>query len=824
MPINRYVKEVKKNFVSPVNFGAINIPSIRDTVIMKDSTLNNQYYLYEKSSTDSPSLQNNEITITKPTGENTVVATGLDQSATVSLDNVGIYTIRYRCVVALYSSVTIQSYPENFTFSFPIAVVSNVDPKPLWNIKTVVERLLRVNELRTLNDTKGMYHLNAEQAEEFAKIPAPEFAITNKTLKEALDIVGSYIHGVPRIRDDRPELNEFVFDMLGGTEQAKLSDPQYPYITRLFGQDVESYATELNSTVDNLVNSIDPNEGSVSEPYRGGGRSTRSEEAYARITDENMIIATDKPIQSVQRLTCTVTGREIDITPYVFEAAEYGRLSSFDGVYPTSKAFAIYYSKGENNIKGLNFKSPSVFGGATSNYAITNIIKETSGVDISASAWNAGLYAQLSFNITYTPIFSSRIKVHKSLVDPNAPKSTLFFNQSDNVVETRFYGEDMKGAIARMGNVEEVRTYLLASLDYIPKAGQLWGNDYYVSGVANALYGTYCECTVALTKNYNRKSQYIGINSEWRAYEVSENTAYRRNMIYTVYAVIGSTASGDFTLITPQTAQYIKQCFQKTNGTNSITAAVVYSKDENENTFATNTLPVISTAFGDVLSFQFGMADNYSAGAKSVREQGATVSGWWQTDSPYVDYYGEMFAMGIKLCLTGVSTVTGGGGFDPQAIYNLPQGDYGVTPIFQTDEDNPFRVEKNGGEILSLNYELQFVTTIPELIIGSALARRCPLIGAVNANDTGLYIMPNRIGKFDGKIDLAQATRLSWSPSGTGNGQGNISFDSATATVGGAAWVIADEQSGDILLAANTPITAGQTVNIPPISFTHDLS
>lgn len=814
MPIvnpNQFIDRVEKPYLSPIPQENITIASAADTIIpYADATPAFVRYTLNPSGYDGEK----SITVTAPNG--TVTSIPLSGGNYTPVGS-GLHVIRYKGAVRRITQGTGGGVDDSpFSISFTINVLPNYAPKPLWNIRTVLERLLRVYELRTLKDTQGpRYYLNAEQAEAFEKIPAPEFAITNKTLKEALDIIGSYIHGVPKIRDDQPELNEIYVDMLGGTEQAILADPKYPYITRLFGQGVESYATELDSTVDNLVNSIDSNEGSVTEPFAGGGRSTRSEEAYARITDGNMIISTDKPIQSIQAVTCIVNGVGRDITPYVFESAEYGRLSSFDGVYPTSKAFAIYYTKGERNIKGLSFKSPNVIDGSLSNYAITNIIKAKFGLDISADAWNAGAYAQLAFIVTYTPIFSARVKVHKSLIEPNAPKSTLFFNQSDNVVETRFYGEDMKGAIARIGNVEEVRTYLLASLDYIPKAGQLWGDDYYVSGVANALYGTYCECTVALTKNYNRKSQYIGINSEWRAYEVSEKTAYRRNLVYPVYAVIGSTESGDYTLATARTAQEIRQCFQKTTSRQAITAAVVYSKDENGNTFATNTLPVISTAFGDVLSFQFGMADNYSAGAKSVRGESTTVSGWWQTDSPYTDYYGEMYAMGVKFCLTGSS-----GQSEP---FNVPQGDYGVESIFQTDEDNPFVVEKNGGEIISLNYELQFVTTIPELIIGSALARRCPLIGAVNANDAALYVMPNRVGKFDGTIDLTQATRLSWSPSGTGNGQGDISFDSATATVSGAAWVIADEQTGDILLAANTPITAGQTINVPPISFVHNL-
>ena len=752
-----------------------------------------------------------------PDGSTATITTDIKASGTYTPKSNGIYTVRYSFTYYKRSAIgETGPYTQNVTFK--ILAVSNYAPKPLWNIRTVIERILRVYTTKTLYDTEGKtYKLNAEQAAKFEKIPAPEFAITNKTLKEALDIVGSYIHGVPKLRDDTPEFTEIYFDMLGGTERAILSDPKYPYITRLFATDIENYATELDTKVENLVNSIDPNEGSVTEPFVGGVRSTRSEERYARITESNMVISTDNPIQSIQSVRCYVNGKSVDITPYVFEAAEYGRMSSYDGVYPSSKAFAIYYEKGQKNIKGLQYKSPTVYGGATSNYAITNILKAAADIDISAKAWEDGEYGNLKFTVQYTPIFSARIKVRKSYIDPKAPKSTLYYNQSDNIVETRFYGENLKGAIARMGNVEEIRTYLLKSFDYIPKAGQLWGDDMYVSSVSCALYGTYIECTVALTKDYNRKSGYIGINSQWRAYEVSEKTAYERDMVYTDYAVIGAKSGGPNTLTTSRTGTVIRHAFQKYYTSAPITAAVVKSIDENGNIFAKNTVPVVSTAFGDVMSFRFGMADNYSAGERSDKRELSSVTGYWQTDSPYCDYYGEMFAMGLELGRTGNMDLNGDGAYD------VPSGDFLSNSIFQTDDNNPLRIEKNGGEILSLNYELQFVTTIPQLVIGSALARRCPLVGSTNANAAGLYIMPKRVGKFETAIDLTQATKLEWSVDGKGNGQGDVSFDSATATVNGEAWAIADEGTGELLLAMNKPVTSGQTVEIPPISFINNV-
>ncbi|MCM1368658.1 MAG: hypothetical protein NC184_07625, partial [Roseburia sp.] len=105
--------------------------------------------------------------------------------------------------------------------------------------------------------------LDPTQAAEFEKIEAPELAITNKTLKEALDTVGGYIHGIPRLVPDADgKLRQIHYDMLGGTEEAALSDPKYKPITNIYTQSVEDYATELDSPSENLVNTID-----VAEPF-----------------------------------------------------------------------------------------------------------------------------------------------------------------------------------------------------------------------------------------------------------------------------------------------------------------------------------------------------------------------------------------------------------------------------------------------------------------------------------------------------------------------------------------------------------------------------
>lgn len=100
------------------------------------------------------------------------------------------------------------------------------------------------------------------------------------------------------------------------------------------------------------------------------------------VLESNMEIVTAFPIYSVNKVEVMLeNGKTDDITPYVFEQSDHGRLSSYDGAYPTSKAFALCYTLGQKGIRGLNYEAPTVYGGATANYAITNIIRAVTGTD-----------------------------------------------------------------------------------------------------------------------------------------------------------------------------------------------------------------------------------------------------------------------------------------------------------------------------------------------------------------------------------------------------------------------------------------------------------
>lgn len=471
--------------------------------------------------------------------------------------------------------------PAGFTAKVLIYTTANINPLPPWNARTVIDRLLRKAEtLRASQQPR--FHLNAEQAAEFEKIEMPELHLTNSTLREALQTVGSYVHGEPRLRGD-----EISFDMYGGNEKNEVDLSKYAQKT--YQQSIDSAITSVDSTVDNLVSTMGYAKGVIVEPYEKGFKTLRTETVYARITEDNMLIETSYPINRIEKLECGVIKSkdgskscgELDITPYVFEESEYTRLSSYSDLFPDSRAYAIYYTQGEKNIKGLNFKQVSVYQ-SLKNYAILNIINAVAGNVFDAGDFD---YRLLAFRVTYESITSARVKQSKQCINDFTRKSEIAYNQGQNLIESSYYGEHLKGVAARLGNVDKVITIIQRGKPNIPKVGTLYDDDYYISAVAVEYQPYHTKISCALSKDFNRYSDYVGINSTRRFYEISERQAYDSFINYRDYVVIGDSFTPDSSLPAPMLRgiAFVQGAFVPTDEVKDVTDKVnVTISDDNK--------------------------------------------------------------------------------------------------------------------------------------------------------------------------------------------------------------------------------------------------
>ncbi len=658
-----------------------------------------------------------------------------------------------------------------FKFTYTINAVQNQYPLKPWTIPGCVNRCLDLAEPIFKEETPR-FTFNSEQVKKYSSVFAPEFSMTECTLREQLKVIGSYIHAEPRLTED----DEIAFDEYGIGEEAKIAS--MPYVFKQFTRDINEYCTHIETSAKNLVNSLDNGKGTVTEPNYNGYRTLRTDNVNVMLSETNAFANTDNKIYDIPNGSGAVfvtlyndnnndnnniytdedgfKFENIDITPYIFESHEYANLSSYDSTYPYSKSFALYYTRGEKGIRGLFFKNENAIDQYFSDYTIVNIINAVTGKNVKGHVTDQ--FPRIAFKITYTPIYDTKFSHSKQTVTLGELPFMRVYNQSENTIEAKAYGENIKGVAQRMGNAEQTRTYILNSLNDIPKVAQTI-DGYFIVEVKTEIQANYIKCTVQLTKDFNRISQYIGINSNKRVFEVSEANTYARDILLKNYVVVSdtqeivNTENTIFNSLTP-----ILQIFNPSIAggvSNPINAVNAYSYSKNgTNSFGNVILPVISSAFGNTMVFSWDYKDNYSAG-ESVSQyigknaQNQDVKQVWQTDVPYGDYYGRAYRHRFYLL--------------PSPISNYSQANTVESVLDQSASSSPFGTQKelilrkDSRERISMNCELEFVTTQDDIIIGSALASSCPLVTSKRYGEPVMVFLTGKVGKFEKNLTTSDA-------------------------------------------------------------------
>ena len=680
----------------------------------------------------------------------------------------GTYTAYYEFKYPYFILPPSYSYKIN-TATYNFIVVENQYPLKKWTATDVINRVLDLAEpirkgekprfrLQGMNEDGTIQA--GSQADNFNKILAPEFSFTKQTLRECLQEVGQIIHGEPRLSIQKDSSGQFYYevsyDLYGQMEKWKHANR--PYVIKQTTQNVNGYASALDTHAENLINKNGSDYGVITEPYSGGAKTVRTEQMYVQITETNMLIPTQFPIYTVDKVEWVRNSngslQSLDITSYLFESSVYGaQLSSYDDLYPYSKAYGIMYTQGEKNITQLSFKPENPVSPAFENYAILNILRAASG-DQSLTVD----YPQLAFRVTYTPIYQSRVGQTKLNFENYRRPAAMIYNQQANIIESRAYGENLKGVIARLGNAEKSYTYRLSRLSQIPKAGMLFDDDYTISGVYTEILPNVINCTIALTKEFNRISQYIGISSVKRFSQVSQTMALERNTLWNEYIVVGnSLKTGSYTPYPCMSTRFLAAVSATFTQNNEFalrfTQVTAWGESGEGAALPVVSFPVIASAFGNAMSFSWEYEDNYSAGAvSSYQTSGAgsdAVTGYYQNNYQYTDYYGKIYYYNFQIAPEGEEIDASNFLDVANALPGTPEAPDSSNFYITTLLEQPYILRKDNREKLQCNYQVNFVSNMQGLIIGSALAANCPVIrGTDSSRIPKLYILPLRINKF----------------------------------------------------------------------------
>ncbi len=729
-------------------------------------------------------------------------------------------TIEYTIPFAFVTNIEPNSARYVAQFSFTVIKSSEKSPTLPYTVTSMTMRCLELAEPITAGSggSLGIPRIEFEgaaynfelvdegvsleadsQAEKYNNVIADELTLTQASLREQLNTIGHLIHSQIRayykvnawisknesfgIRGE-PSL-VVRYDEYGSTTEAVFPDKTSNVFYRSVSHSINEYCTALRSNASNIVNVFRYGDSSISDPFSSGAgfKTLRTDNTNVRIEDGNGLITTQEAIYKISKVIAGVivddgdnyaweksggVEARADITDRVLERAEYELKSAFDS---TGKCMFIYYTQGEPNIDGLFFKrAQTEISSVADDYAIIKILKQKLGSSFYTLLSASDIYSRLVFQVSYVPVYSAILSHGKQFYDPHEIPYEQFYNQTENVIESRYFGENIKGAAARMGNVQQEATFIsvVESFNELPRAGSMY-KGHSIAAVNSLIYPNFVKYTLALSKDYQRINEYVGISSHKRVYEISEREAFKRNILLKQKILVSTQTTKSDSNAFAKTVNFCRALAQanedKSTPAHFITGVIAKSYDKiGEPIGNYKILPVVSSAFGNSLSFSWKYKDNYSAGLRSSYHSETTtsnneVSGYWSEDVPYSDSFGRNYKYLFSLFnLLGYAGENGLYGYEDisnigDLPYSFPEAD---TPPDSSTISGVYLMRKDSREAINnVTLQMEYVTDNPNIIIGSGFPYSCDLVmrDAGAFGSARLCALGKKLNKFDTTVD-----------------------------------------------------------------------
>lgn len=341
---NSDIAEVKQPFVDAYETGTkLQIPSVQDTIILKEELLWTRIFGDVYITVTDP---NNNVT-TVATGETQAAEFTLSQSGPYMIRYYGQTKRQYQNSSFIYTDFGYRYYinavenhyplkpptikqviERNLLLAEPLTVVVKNGkaefvrkPRfrfgykyPLYEYPRTAKQTRAVGadgntykqwdedgnpimEGEPLKDSSGNPIPNAAGKSErklFEKT-APEFTFTRCTLREMLQEVGKFLHAEPRLAGEDVVIydrygEEVTATFIRNSDSTVQPMTNHPYKSKRYSQNANTALTRIESTVDNFVNRLDGLGGTVTQPYRNGAISLRTDTAYIRTEDAVAIV------------------------------------------------------------------------------------------------------------------------------------------------------------------------------------------------------------------------------------------------------------------------------------------------------------------------------------------------------------------------------------------------------------------------------------------------------------------------------------------------------------------------------------------------------
>lgn len=740
------------------------------------------------------------------------------------------------------------------------------------------------------------------------KTPAPQFFIQKATMFQVLSGIFKYINSIPRLLRNGNYIDNLSRDDFNNVVGTFSTSGMYDYTS---SQDIQLYGTRGISPLERtLPNNLDkPN---IETPANNFFKTIRATNVQLTMNNNEWYIPLEKNIYMITKfevivpseirlyqtwqtaynegpsiLKETINNLKLDITPRVidkrlwdlkdnqnlFPSIDY--LKSFDEYVGArnNKSGNIYWEQGENGIRIANY-----MGELIKKELLINVIKEAIedyvsyehrnsfsltpfGTDalpriIQETVIDAIDVKTLKFNIEYVTLQDFNVSQEREDRSIINRFSEIALKQSDKQINVELasrksYGELQRGALPNY-SFSMVHNYLDEIIDLFTVDNE----GYTIVERSMTFYNTYIDVVYVATKDHNRLQDFIGVNQEYRAWEIpTSNKIYDRKETYVDYVfIVPSNEDINYTitknLMTSKFYRQLVSNLQNDKTYSKITFGLVYTDGfgreygsiEPNNNFKLLIVPTIVVGTKQSLVFSLGFNDNQLAGNSLEKEGDLT----YNKAVRYTDFKGELneFWMALFSNIEDLEDI-----LDTET-YNYD--DYPLTPEIEKNsavissmldnsvmnngtimtttpslvhgEYNPFIVDKDSHENITIQYNVSVMSfNYGQFVVGQRFTSFNPLVNN-DLDDLYIYVYDNqnytKYGIFNDQTirNMGNATKVLLSASNVAisdinNGQNRygvrVEFIGTLKTLveSNSNWVIGDNE-GNLYLACNENISS----------------
>ena len=438
----------------------------------------------------------------------------------------------------------------------------------------------------------------------------------------------------------------------------------------------------------------------------------------------------------------------LDITDYIVEYDLYrtlGTLSAFQPDYgDQTKNNTSYYKRYESTIN-LCTQTASWGTGTPLLNSIDKSLEKMIGQLYYKSTYNVLTVGGVSqkrsmllwqWRIVYEPL-GENTKLTVPKTNAEAIPFAIPYNQQQQIASSVGLGRNMQSTANRTGTEQKQVVRYITKLSQMRRVGAvatLNGEIWRLTEVAGTFTPIRARVTETWTKGWSMRSEYVGINREFRSWNIPSEIT-ERNLLYQDYCLITRKANLNLggAKIGTNAHNLLMYFIDQSKSWSGVTeqSAMWLMRDQ------TNGAILSSSAFGfgNSLVFSARTKDNLSAGIKRVKLNDTDSNYQQNVDVYYCNGDGTLNKFNVQF------------GADISNLDSMayPESKIGTTNTIDTTAPylfntwTEFAVDKDPAEQLNLTYQLHMLTDDPNLIIGSMWAGRNPLVHQYNSTPTRKY-------------------------------------------------------------------------------------